>query len=561
MPASEARKRKRAAAAAASSSTTAASAPFTNAPTAPALEQQMRRPPPSWTVSQLDVAPALRVLRSSPEFKTGGQRADASLAPTSSLQAKFEALRNKLEKGAFRKGGKFHGRRGDRGSESRRAASSALTVVDPMLGSGAAASIGSTANSGGGTVVIVTRLLASSSSSQSGRLVVALGRCAAHFVLAPLKIVEQSSALRSALAQSSAAVDVGRFFVVPAAPRDDGAVWFCGGTAFEASSVLHEHAVRALIDAAVAEKREGRPFCKVAKAYGRLASLVAGASSEERLGHLFSRTAPSLRASLQMDDTASFSVTDEVSADAMTSLVLRVPGVDPRATAVLDATACVGGNALSFAKRFSTVVAIESDTTRFHMLAHNVDVLQPERSGRLTVLEGDCTAMLLLAGTKETSSSSSSVFSTTATQTSSEAAAPELTSALRDFVLFVDPPWGGLSYKDMGSCALLLGERPVAHFIRDVFATYGSACRAAVVKAPFNVTMTHLNALKGVSISVETVTKKMVCVVLTLREESPMVQSEAKRPRTAINHEGDSLVKTKKKKKKKKKKKTNNNLS
>ena len=41
-------------------------------------------------------------------------------------------------------------------------------------------------------------------------------------------------------------------------------------------------------------------------------------------------------------------------ADKFTEAITQLPGVSP-ATPVVDATACVGGNALSFAKRFQRV--------------------------------------------------------------------------------------------------------------------------------------------------------------------------------------------------------------
>ena len=44
-------------------------------------------------------------------------------------------------------------------------------------------------------------------------------------------------------------------------------------------------------------------------------------------------------------------------ADKFTDAIAQLPGVSPT-TPVVDATACVGGNALSFAKRFQRVVAI-----------------------------------------------------------------------------------------------------------------------------------------------------------------------------------------------------------
>eukprot|EP00953_Heterococcus_sp_UTEX-ZZ885_P009792 5734-Heterococcus_DN1.PRE.4 len=55
------------------------------------------------------------------------------------------------------------------------------------------------------------------------------------------------------------------------------------------------------------------------------------------------------RSQLRFDATALYSVTDQRTADQITDILLALPGVDCDTTPMIDGTACVGGNVISFA--------------------------------------------------------------------------------------------------------------------------------------------------------------------------------------------------------------------
>ena len=160
---------------------------------------------------------------------------------------------------------------------------------------------------------------------------------------------------------------------------------------------------------------------------------------------LFALLPPAVQDELQLDDVAGYSVTDAVTARQITKLILRLPGVDSRTT-VCDATACVGGNTLSFALHgFQRVVAVENDATRFQLLRHNLDVVRRHIDGHgasfgeVIALQGSCVAMAL-----------------------QEAASGGSASAVRGAaVLFLDPPWGGLGYRKASKIELQLDGTPL----------------------------------------------------------------------------------------------------
>ena len=54
-----------------------------------------------------------------------------------------------------------------------------------------------------------------------------------------------------------------------------------------------------------------------------------------------------------MDEVASFSVTEANFADKISNIILKIPKIKSNMS-IIDATACVGGNSISFCKYFET---------------------------------------------------------------------------------------------------------------------------------------------------------------------------------------------------------------
>ena len=145
-------------------------------------------------------------------------------------------------------------------------------------------------------------------------------------------------------------------------------------------------------------------------------------------------------------------------------------------TVVVDGTACIGGNTLSFAKAFDRVLAIESDATRFRMLEHNVGALG--RTARVTCVHGDClqeTPRLVKRATAAADASRPPHGGGEGGATGGQA------------IVFLDPPWGGKRYKQQERVRLYLSDRDV-----------GDLCGAlllhtahVVVKVPCNFDVRH----------------------------------------------------------------------
>jgi len=68
---------------------------------------------------------------------------------------------------------------------------------------------------------------------------------------------------------------------------------------------------------------------------------------------------------IQMDSVSEYSITDAKTASHQT-IILK--SFTPTDSIITDGTACVGGNAISFARSFRKVNAVELNPERFAML-------------------------------------------------------------------------------------------------------------------------------------------------------------------------------------------------
>jgi hypothetical protein len=154
----------------------------------------------------------------------------------------------------------------------------------------------------------------------------------------------------------------------------------------------------------------------------------------QRLDHLF----PSVkdRTKLKIDEEAAYSVSNETSAAKVAQIARKILGAQSSTTSgaavdvVIDATACVGGNALAFARCFRKVLAIEIDASKVAFLKENIAHVRSEEQhdtfvqSKLTddfqVVHGDCLDELPRA--------------------------LDAITAEERVLVFADPPWGGRHY-------------------------------------------------------------------------------------------------------------------
>jgi len=83
------------------------------------------------------------------------------------------------------------------------------------------------------------------------------------------------------------------------------------------------------------------------------------------------------REQILMDKVSTFSITNYKTADKISDILLSLKGINTNST-ILDGTACVGGNTISFAKKGFNVISVELDKQRSELLSHNIKLYNLE---------------------------------------------------------------------------------------------------------------------------------------------------------------------------------------
>jgi hypothetical protein len=146
-----------------------------------------------------------------------------------------------------------------------------------------------------------------------------------------------------------------------------------------------------------------------------------------------------LRRRMQLDPTATFSVTPERWASRMAKLlrliltptpVHNVGSTEAAKLVVLDAMACIGGNTLGFLRYFDRTLAMEKDPLRADCLLANLSLFREQFPYPTKSVEVNCGCFLEWFRHVQNS------------------AAPTPVGRPQYDVLFLDPPWGGPDYAD-----------------------------------------------------------------------------------------------------------------
>jgi predicted RNA methylase len=114
--------------------------------------------------------------------------------------------------------------------------------------------------------------------------------------------------------------------------------------------------------------------------------------------------------------------------------------INPQKIKIIDYTAGVGGNAISFGKYFYYTYAIEIDKTRAEYLSNNINVYN-------------------LKNIKIINDSSINFNKYNMIE-------------INPNVIFIDPPWGGNCYRNNDLLKLTLGDIPIEELIIDIFDKY-----------------------------------------------------------------------------------------
>lgn len=171
---------------------------------------------------------------------------------------------------------------------------------------------------------------------------------------------------------------------------------------------------------------------------------------EDKRDFLFRFIPVEKRKLLRFDEEAFYSVTDQYTADKISRELKKQC---PQAQLITDATACIGGNSFSFSKHFPFVQAIELDKIRYDYLKANLQTLE---TINVACYWGDCI---------------------------------DVVPYLKQDLVFLDPPWGGPSYKDKKSIDLYLSGVELSEVCKIV----KPYCNYLALKVPQNFDLEKFN--------------------------------------------------------------------
>jgi 16S rRNA G966 N2-methylase RsmD len=210
---------------------------------------------------------------------------------------------------------------------------------------------------------------------------------------------------------------------------------------------------------------------------------------------LFCGIEANLRKNIQLDEVAAFSVTESHQADQMTLKIINYCQQNHlQHLRIFDGMACVGGNTISFAKSFQTVLSNEFSSLRYQMLVNNVQTVM-----QLHNVEFSNQSILDLAFTE--------IFE----------------------IIFLDPEWGGPDYKFKKNLRLTIGEVSVEDFCLAIFDRCPGV-QVIALKLPVNYDNRYLRNTMQAKNIVHTFDNTFEKMTLTLLRRGPVTVVPASLP-------------------------------
>ena len=157
---------------------------------------------------------------------------------------------------------------------------------------------------------------------------------------------------------------------------------------------------------------------------------------------------------LKYDSEGLWSITHPDSANLISNKIKLFEKSGLNTNVILDATAGLGGNVLSFAKYFKKVIAVEYDKDRFKYLENNINNYN---YNNIEIYNEDSVNLLSQLNKKID-------------------------------VVFVDPPWGGPDYKYLPNLEIKLGNldmKDLCYLISE-YSYENNKIKLLVFKLPYN---------------------------------------------------------------------------
>lgn len=148
-----------------------------------------------------------------------------------------------------------------------------------------------------------------------------------------------------------------------------------------------------------------------------------------------------LQQKCQYDTEGLWSITHPEDANYISEIIKNEIGTQK---IIMDATAGIGGNTISFSRYFKSVISIEINKTRFDILQNNINTYN---LSNIKLINGDCVNYL----------------------------------DMKYDAIFFDPPWGGPNYKYNKKLKIKLGDYTLGKICHKIIKN-----KLIFIKLPFN---------------------------------------------------------------------------
>lgn len=185
---------------------------------------------------------------------------------------------------------------------------------------------------------------------------------------------------------------------------------------------------------------------------------------------------------LQITDKGLYSITKSDDAIWITNLILKFMKnetyLNPKSTTIIDSTSGIGGNTIHFSRYFNKVNSIEINEIHYNVLKNNINALNIKN---VNAYHNNFLTMVN-------------------------------ENKLNGDIFFIDPPWGGKSYKNFKYFFLKIGKLPLINVLNIL---YENTFKYVVLKAPYNLNISLLvGSIKYQNMNVYKNSKKNMLIII-----------------------------------------------
>ena len=158
---------------------------------------------------------------------------------------------------------------------------------------------------------------------------------------------------------------------------------------------------------------------------------------------------------IKIDDESFCYITIREIADIISKILcyhLLEHNLNPQKTKIVDYTSGVGGNILSFCKYFKYVYAVELSETRAEFLQNNINIYGFKNVKIINKCAIEFNSNDLIE--------------------------------VNPSVIFIDPPWGGINYKNSDNLLLNLGDVPIENLLIDICSKFSIHYKKIIEEKP-----------------------------------------------------------------------------